>query len=166
MEGAFAMLRFDRRRFLIGASSLGAAVACSQHASADPGVSAEKILFGQAAVFEGPANALGIGMRDGLTAAFAEANMKGGVRGRGLELTSRDDGYEPNKSIEATKALVEAGVFALVGPVGTPTAMAAHPIAKEAGVPFIGPFTARSRCATPISLTSSTSALPISRKPR
>jgi branched-chain amino acid transport system substrate-binding protein len=82
------MLRFDRRRFLIGASSFGAAVACSQPASADPGVSAEKILFGQAAVFEGPANALGIGMRDGLTAAFAEANMKGGVRGRTPSYTS------------------------------------------------------------------------------
>ena len=54
---------------------------------------------------------------------------------------SRDDGYEPNKSIEATKALIDAGIFALVGPVGTPTSMAAHPIAKEAGIPFIGPFT-------------------------
>jgi branched-chain amino acid transport system substrate-binding protein len=135
------MLRFDRRRFLAAASSLGAAVACSQRAFADPGVSAEKILFGEAAVFEGPANALGIGMRDGLTAAFGEANAKGGVNGRKLELVSRDDGYEPNKSIEATRALIEAGVFALVGPVGTPTSMAAHPIAKDAGIPFIGPFT-------------------------
>jgi ABC-type branched-subunit amino acid transport system substrate-binding protein len=29
----------------------------------------------------------------------------------------------------------------LVGPVGTPTCVATHAIAKEAGVPFIGPFT-------------------------
>ncbi len=134
------MLILDRRRFLVAASFIGAA-GFSSRAFADPGVSADKILFGQAAVLEGPASALGIGMRDGLTAAFAEANQKGGVKGRKLELMSRDDGYEPNKSIEATKALIEAGVFALVGPVGTPTSMAAHPIAKEAGVPFIGPFT-------------------------
>jgi ABC-type branched-subunit amino acid transport system substrate-binding protein len=131
----------DRRRFLIAASSMGTAAALSSRAFADPGVSADKIVFGQAAVLEGPASALGIGMRDGLTAAFAEANAKGGVKGRKLELMSRDDGYEPNKSIEATKALIDAGVFALVGPVGTPTSMAAHPIAKETGVPFIGPFT-------------------------
>src|SRR5882672_3547001 len=130
----------DRRRFLIAASSMGA-VAFAPRAFAEPGVSADKIVFGQAAVLEGPANALGIGMRDGLTAAFVEANAKGGVKGRKLELVSRDDGYEPNKSIEATKALIDAGIFALVGPVGTPTSMAAHPIAKEAGVPFIGPFT-------------------------
>jgi hypothetical protein len=35
---------------------------------------------------------------------------------------------EPNKPIEATKALIDAGIFALVGPVGAPTLMAAHPI--------------------------------------
>ncbi|HSV25003.1 MAG TPA: ABC transporter substrate-binding protein [Xanthobacteraceae bacterium] len=135
------MSTFDRREFLIAASSVGAAVAFSSRAFADPGVSADKIVFGQAAVFEGPTSALGIGMRDGLMAAFAEANAKGGVRGRKLELMSRDDGYEPAKSIEVTKALIDAGVFALVGPVGTPTSLAAHPIAKEAGLPFIGPFT-------------------------
>jgi branched-chain amino acid transport system substrate-binding protein len=32
-------------------------------------------------------------------------------------------------------------VFAIVGPVGTPTAKAGQPIATEAKVPFIGPFT-------------------------
>ncbi len=135
------MPRFNRRHFMIGAASVASTAAFAQRAIADPGVSAEKILFGQAAVFEGPANALGIGMRDGLTAAFVEANAKGGVKGRKLELMTRDDGYEPNKSIEATKALIDAGIFALVGPVGTPTSLAAHPIAKDAGIPFIGPFT-------------------------
>src|SRR6185369_14283390 len=83
----------------------------------------------------------GIGMRDGILAAFAEVNAAGGIKGRKLELSTRDDGYEPTKSIEATKALIEQGVFALVGAVGTPTSMAALPVAKEAGLPFIGPFT-------------------------
>jgi branched-chain amino acid transport system substrate-binding protein len=142
------MFTFDRRRVLVGASSIAAA-ALPLRAFAEPGVSADKILFGQAAVLEGPASALGTGMRDGLTAAFAEANAKGGIKGRKLELMSRDDGYEPNKSIEATKALIDAGVFALVGPVGTPTSMAAHPIAKEAGIPFIGPFTGVESLRTP-----------------
>ncbi len=110
--------------------------------AADPGVSADKIILGQAAPLEGPASALGIGMRDGMLAAFAEQNAKGGVKGRKIELKSRDDGYEPNKSIEASKALLnDDKVFALVGPVGTPTSLAVVPIAAEAGVPFIGPFT-------------------------
>jgi branched-chain amino acid transport system substrate-binding protein len=110
--------------------------------AADPGVHADRIVFGQAAVFDGPASALGLGMREGLEAAFAEANAKGGVKGRKLELVARDDGYEPSKSIEAAKQLIEQDkVFALVGPVGTPTAAAVEPVAGAAGVPYIGPFT-------------------------
>lgn len=111
-------------------------------AAADPGVSSDKILFGQAAPLEGPASGLGLEMRLGLRAAFEEANRAGGVKGRKLELNSIDDGYEPNKSIEAVKKLLdEDKVFALVGPVGTPTSAATQPIALAAGVPFIGPFT-------------------------
>ncbi len=111
-------------------------------AQADPGVSADKIVFGQAAALEGPAAALGQDMRTGIMAAFAEANNAGGVNGRKLELISKDDGYEPNKSIEVTKKLLEEDkVFGLIGPVGTPTSSATQPIAAEMGVPFIGPFT-------------------------
>jgi branched-chain amino acid transport system substrate-binding protein len=111
-------------------------------ALADPGVGADKIVFGQAAALDGPAAALGSGMRDGILAAFAEANKAGGVNGRKLELLSVDDGYDPNKSIEATKKLLnDDKVFALIGPVGTPTSSATQPIATENGVPFIGPFT-------------------------
>lgn len=111
-------------------------------AFADPGVSADKIVLGQAAALEGPAAALGTGMRDGILAAFAEANKAGGVNGRKLELLSVDDSYEPNKSIEATKKLInDDKVFALIGPVGTPTSSATQPIATEAGIPFIAPFT-------------------------
>jgi branched-chain amino acid transport system substrate-binding protein len=125
------------------AALLAAAVAYASPAlAADAGVHADRIVFGQAAVFEGPASALGLGMREGLQAAFAEVNAKGGVKGRKLELVTRDDGYEPSKSIEAAKALIEQDkVFALVGPVGTPTAAAVEPVAGAAGVPYFGPFT-------------------------
>ncbi len=111
-------------------------------AFAQQGVSSDKIVLGQAAPLDGPAAALGLDMKQGLLAAFAEANTAGGVKGRKIELVSRDDGYEPNKSIEATKALIlEDKVFAMVGAVGTPTSMATQPIAAEAGLPFVGAFT-------------------------
>ncbi len=110
--------------------------------SAEVGVSADSVLFGQAAVLSGPASALGQGMRAGLQAAFAEANRKGGIQGRQIKLVSRDDGYEPDRSIAETKKLIEEDkVFALVGPVGTPTSAATQPIAMAAHVPFIGAFT-------------------------
>jgi branched-chain amino acid transport system substrate-binding protein len=111
-------------------------------AFAEDGVSADKIVFGQATALEGPASALGQGMKMGLEAAFAEINKAGGVKGRKLELKSMDDGYEPTKSIEVVKKLLEEDkVFAIAGAVGTPTSAATQPIATAAGVPFIGAFT-------------------------
>ena len=111
-------------------------------AFAEDGVTDGKIIFGQVAALTGPAQDLGQGMRQGILAAFGEANRGGGVNGRILELKSRDDGYEPEKTVEATKAsLGEDKVFALIGAVGTPTSKAGQPIATGAKVPFIGPFT-------------------------
>jgi branched-chain amino acid transport system substrate-binding protein len=119
-----------------------ATLAFAPPAGAENGVTADKIVFGQAAALDGPAAALGQGMRDGLLAAFAEVNEAGGVKGHKLELTSVDDGYEPNRSIAAAKKLIEDDkVFALIGSVGTPTSVAVQPIAAEAGVPFVGAFT-------------------------
>lgn len=110
--------------------------------TAEDGVGADTIVFGQAAVLDGPASALGLGMRFGILAAFDEVNRKGGVHGRKLELVSLDDGYDPDRSIVQTKKLIdEDKVFALIGAVGTPTTTVTVPIARAAKVPFIGPFT-------------------------
>ena len=71
-----------------------------------------------------------------------EINAKGGVHGRKLKLISRDDGYDPDRSVGQTKRLIEEDkVFALIGAVGTPTAIATIPISSARNVPFIGPFT-------------------------
>ena len=111
-------------------------------AFAEDGVTDGKIVFGQVAALQGPAQALGQGMRQGILAAFDAANRAGGISGRKLELKSLDDGYEPEKTIEATKRILdEDKVFALVGAVGTPTSKAGQPIATAEKVPFIGPFT-------------------------
>ena len=77
------------------------------------------------------------------------------MKGRRLELVSKDDGYEPGRSAAATRELIEKDrVFALIGPVGTPTSAAAQPVAAEADVPFIGPFTGADSFVTPCSTTS------------
>jgi len=114
----------------------------SSTALAEDGVSDNKIVFGQVAALTGPAQDLGQGMRQGILAAFDEVNRHGGISGRSLDLQSLDDGYEPEKTIVATKKIiVEDKVFTMVGAVGTPTSTAGQPIATEAKVPFIGPFT-------------------------
>ncbi|MEM8950837.1 MAG: ABC transporter substrate-binding protein [Pseudomonadota bacterium] len=111
-------------------------------AAAEPGVTQDRILFGQSTALGGPASALGQGMQAGILAAFEEVNRTGGVAGRKLELKSYDDGYEPDRAIDNTRKLINTDqVFALIGAVGTPTSKAAQPITTDANVPFIGPFT-------------------------
>jgi hypothetical protein len=75
---------------------------CSTPLRAADGVSNDKIIFGQVATLNGPAQALGQGMREGILAAFEDANRAGGVNGRKLELKSIDDSYEPEKTIPPT----------------------------------------------------------------
>jgi branched-chain amino acid transport system substrate-binding protein len=131
---------------IVGAALFGLAVPLH----AEDGVFKDRILFGQVAALTGPAQALGQGMRNGILAAFEEANRAGGVGGRKLELKSIDDGYEPERTIEATnRAIKDDKVFALVGAVGTPTSKAGQPIATAAKVPFIGPFTGAEFLRTP-----------------
>src|SRR4051812_17257651 len=92
-------------RGTLAAVALSAIV--SGPAFAEDGVTDGTITFGQAAVLEGPASALGLGMQLGLNAAFNEVNAKGGVHGRKLKLISVNDGYEPDRAITATKKLIE-----------------------------------------------------------
>jgi ABC-type branched-subunit amino acid transport system substrate-binding protein len=131
-------MHFTKLRILTGLLFL---LAVPAHAG-ETGVTPGSILFGQAAALSGPSSALGQKMRQGILAAFAEVNAKGGVHGRRLELISRDDGYDPDRSVQQTvKLLDEDKVFALIGAVGTPTSLVTVPIARDQNVPFIGPFT-------------------------
>ena len=106
------------------------------------GVSDEQVVFGQSAAFSGPAQELGQGMQRGIQAAFHEVNRRGGVHGRQLKLISLDDAYEPEAAIQNTVRLIEEEkVFALIGAVGTPTSRSAVPVAADANIPYIAPFT-------------------------
>ncbi len=130
------------RSLALAAALAGTLAAMAPLALAEDGVSPDRVVFGQVAAFEGPAAALGTGMREGLLAAFEEANRAGGVHGRQIALETADDGYEPDRSAEAVRAMIAGGaVFGLVGPVGTPTSKVTQPIATKAGLPFIAPFT-------------------------
>ena len=100
------------------------------------------LVFGMSTALSGPAADLGIEMSRGVRAAFDEQNRLGGVQGRSLRLIALDDGYEPERAIPNMHTLInENEVLALVGNVGTPTAVATVPIANRAQVPFYGAFT-------------------------
>ncbi len=118
------------------------AAVIAQGAAAQAGVTSDKIVLGQAAVFSGPAAQLGIQMRNGVKAYLDYVNAQGGVHGRKIELVTEDDRYETSVAPAASKKLIEEHkVFALIGYVGTPTGVAHLPVVTQARVPLVGMFT-------------------------
>jgi serine/threonine protein kinase/ABC-type branched-subunit amino acid transport system substrate-binding protein len=112
---------------------------------AERGVSEHEIKIGMSAVFSGPSRDLGQNMKLGVETAFQVANEAGGVHGRTLTLTALDDGYEATRAEATMKDLLQdRQVFALVGNVGTPTAVVAAPFAARHKAIFFGAFTGAS----------------------
>lgn len=127
-----------------------------QHLAAVAGASSlpafadnSRILLGQSAPFTGPAGELGQQFRDGAMLMFDQVNARGGINGRRIELRSLDDGYEPDRCAANTRHLIDEGVNALFGYVGTPTSLAAVPLATSARTPFFAPFTGAESLRTP-----------------
>jgi len=79
-------------------------------------------------------------MMQGLMAAFRNETVKG----RTIEVVFENDNYEPELTLAATRKLIERGVFAMVGNVGTPTAEVCLPVLRKQGIPAVGFFTGAS----------------------
>ena len=109
---------------------------------AQPGEKNTDIVIGMSTALSGPAADLGKNMKDGILAGLLRANLSGGIRGRQLRLVPVDDGYEPSRTAPNMRRLIEQeNVLAVIGNVGTPTAIAAIPIANEQQTLLFAPFT-------------------------
>ena len=129
-----------RRQILSAAVGMGTSLGAGLWAPASR-AQGNNIVLGQSAAFSGPASELGEQFKRGALLYFDRLNARGGIGGRSIELVSLDDGYEPDRCAANTKKLIERGVFALFGFIGTPTSLAALPLATAAKTPFIAPFT-------------------------
>ncbi len=111
--------------------------------------SGNRIVLGQSAAFTGAAAQLGIQFHAGAKLFFDQLNGQGGVNNQRIEIVQLDDGYEPDRCAENTNKLLAADVFALFGYIGTPTSLAALPLATKAQTPFFAPFTGAMGLRTP-----------------
>ncbi len=100
-----------------------------------------KIILGQSAPFTGPAAQLGIQFHQGAKVFFDQYNAQAGTGRRQVEIRTMDDGYEPDRCAENTRKFIADDVFSLFGYIGTPTSLAALPLATKDKVPFFAPFT-------------------------
>jgi branched-chain amino acid transport system substrate-binding protein len=109
--------------------------------AAEPHAPAAEIVLGMSAVFTGASADLGKNMQRGILTGLERANANGGVNGHKLRLVALDDGYEPARTARNMRQLIEKEhVLALIGNVGTPTAIVAVPLANEQKTLLFAPF--------------------------
>ena len=105
----------------------------------DPGATDTEIKIGNIMPYSGPASAYAtIGKTE--DAYFKKINAEGGINGRKISFISYDDGYNPAKTVEQARKLVEADEVLLVfNPLGTPgnTAIQKYMNAKKVPQLFV-----------------------------
>jgi len=103
----------------------------------DEGASDTEIVIGNIAPFSGPASSYGATAKAS-AAYFEKINAEGGINGRKIRFISLDDGYNPAKTIEQARKLVEQEkVLFLMGTVGTSPNNAIHRYMNQKKVPHL-----------------------------
>jgi branched-chain amino acid transport system substrate-binding protein len=131
-------MAISRRDVLLGSAGVLGTAAFSLPKPAI--AQSEPIKIGFLAAMTGPSSAPTIGFNRGVIFAVDAINAAGGVKGRKLEVITRDTQGDPTKAVNATQELIsQAKVHALWGPVNSGEALATTPIMARAKMPNIHP---------------------------
>jgi ABC-type branched-subunit amino acid transport system substrate-binding protein len=104
---------------------------------ATPGVTSTKITLGSSGPLTGEA-AAAAGVLRGADAYFEYVNSRGGVNGRTIDFKYLDDGYDPSRTVENVRELIQQdNVFALFSVVGTNANLAIRDFTNASGVPQV-----------------------------
>jgi branched-chain amino acid transport system substrate-binding protein len=105
--------------------------------NATPGVSATAITLGSSGPLTGEA-AAAAGVLRGAEGYFKYVNARGGVNGRKIDFKYLDDGYDPSRTVQNVRELIQQdSAFALFSVVGTNGNLAVRDFANAAGVPTV-----------------------------
>ena len=113
-------------------ASAGAAAIATGFAK--PAIAAnEPIRIGYLPALTGPSSSTGIGINRGILLAVQEINAAGGVKGRQIELITRDTQSEPTKAVNAAAELAHGEKVSVVfGPVNSGESLAVVPLLARA----------------------------------
>ena len=115
--------------------SLAAGSTAYAQKNCDQGVSDKEIKLGGISPYSGPASAYGA-IGKAISAYFDKVNAEGGVNGRKINFISLDDGYNPAKTVEQARKLVEEEeVLFVFQTLGTPPNSAIHKYMNTKKVP-------------------------------
>jgi ABC-type branched-subunit amino acid transport system substrate-binding protein len=126
----------------------------------DPGASDTEIKIGQTMAFSGPASPYAtIGKAE--AAYFRMINERGGINGRKINLIAYDDGYNPAKTVEQTRKLVESDeVLLMFGSLGTAHNAAVQKYLNDKKVPQLFVATGGARFSDPVNFPWTMAANP------
>jgi branched-chain amino acid transport system substrate-binding protein len=110
--------------------------------ASSPGITDDSISIGTSSPLSGPTAGPGSCSVAGLDSYLEAKNAAGGFKfgdgkTRTVNFTYLDDVYDPAKAVSNFRQLVNDGIFAYVGALGTPTNAAVMPIAEEEKVPQV-----------------------------
>jgi branched-chain amino acid transport system substrate-binding protein len=131
-------MTISRRKVLLG--SVGAVGATALPFPKPAIAQTEPIKIGFPAAMTGPSSAPTIGFNRGVVFAVDTINAAGGVKGRKLEVITRDTQGDPTKAVNATQELIsQAKVHAIWGPFNSGEALATTPIMARAKIANLHP---------------------------
>jgi branched-chain amino acid transport system substrate-binding protein len=126
------MSKFTRRQWLKAAAGAAAAYTLPARAASGP------LRIGAVLELSGPNSVFVRSYRENIEMVVDDANGKGGVAGRKIEIVVYDNESNETKSLVLAKRLVEQdSVLGIIGAGTTPTTMPMIPYVMGAGVPLI-----------------------------
>ncbi len=125
----------NSRQFLVLLCLLSLSPFAHAQKKYDPGASDSEIKIGQTMPYSGPVTASAmIGKAE--VAYFKMINERGGINGRRISFLSFDDGYNPAKTVEQTRRLIEQEeVLLIFGSLGTASNSVIHKYLNTKQVP-------------------------------
>ena len=128
-----------RRQFI--ASGAAAVTAAATLSFPRPAVAqSEPIRIGWLAAMTGASSAPAIGFDRGVQYAASMINAAGGVKGRKIEVLTRDTQGDPTKAVNATQEMIsQLKVHAIWGPTNSGESLAVTPIMARSNMPNIHP---------------------------
>ncbi len=129
---------FTRRHVLAGSAAV---IGASVTALPRPAIAAnEPIRLGWLTTLTGAGSAPGIGFNRGVEFAAGAINAAGGVKGRMIEVVTRDTQGDPTKCVNATQEMIsQQKVHAIWGPTNSGESLAVTAIMARAKMPNIHP---------------------------
>lgn len=129
-------MTITRRGVTLGGAGAAAVLGLARPALAQ----SEPIRIGWLAAMTGPSSAPAVGFNRGVLFAAEAINAAGGVRGRRVEIITRDTQGDPTKAVNATQEMIsQLRVHAIWGPTNSGESLAVTAIMARAGMPNIHP---------------------------